>query len=56
MKIGKLVKQHIKQVFFRCDNAEHGEIYSLLDPEFSKNTFRINFPFCVELGNIEQTQ
>ena len=56
MKIGKLVKQHIKQIFFYCDNVEHDEIYSLLDPKYSKNTFGVNFPFCIELENIEQSQ
>jgi 5-methylcytosine-specific restriction endonuclease McrA len=53
MKIGKLVKQYIKQVFFHCDNMEHDEIYSLLDPQYSKNAFGINFPFCIELEKIE---
>ena len=56
MKIGKLVKRHIKQIFFHCDNVEHDEIYSLLDPKYSKNTFGVNFPFCIELENIEQSQ
>jgi hypothetical protein len=56
MKIGKLVKRHIKQVLFHCDNVDHNEIYSLLDPRYSKNTFGINFPFCIELENIEQSQ
>lgn len=56
MKIGKLVKQHINQIFLYCDNIEHKEIYSLLDPKYSKNTFDINFPFCIELQNLEQSQ
>lgn len=56
MKIGKLVKQHIKQIFCYCDNVEHNEIGFLLDPKYSKNTFGINFPFCIELENIEQSQ
>jgi len=56
MRIGKLVKQHIKQIFFYCDNVGHEEIYSLLDQKYSKNTFGINFPFCIELENIEQSQ
>ena len=55
MKIGKLVKQHIRQIFFHCDNVEHEEIYSLLDPKYSKNTFGIYYPFCTELENIEQS-
>lgn len=56
MKIGKLVKQHIKQIFFHCDNVEHDEIFSLLDPKYSKDKFGINFPFCIELENIEQSR
>jgi 5-methylcytosine-specific restriction endonuclease McrA len=56
MRIGKLVKQHIKQIFFHCDNVEHDEISSLLDPTFSNNIFGTNFPFCIELENIEQSQ
>lgn len=56
MKIGQIVKQHIKQIFFHCDNVEHNEISSLLDSKYSKKTFGINFPFCIELENIEQSQ
>jgi 5-methylcytosine-specific restriction endonuclease McrA len=56
MKIGELVKQHIKQIFFYCDNVEHDEIYSLLDPKYSKKTFGVNYPFCIELENIEWSQ
>lgn len=54
MKIGKLVKQHIEKIFLNCDNFEHDEIYSLLDLEYSKNMFGINFPFCIELENINE--
>jgi 5-methylcytosine-specific restriction endonuclease McrA len=56
MKIGKLVKHHIKQIFFHCDNVEHEEIYALIDPKYSKKIFGVNFPFCMELENIEQSQ
>lgn len=56
MKIGDLIKQHIRQIFFHCDNVDHDEIDSLLDPQYSKNTFGIHFPFCIELENIEQSQ
>ena len=54
MKIGKLVKQHIKQIFFHCDNVAHDEIYSLFDPKYSKKMFGIDFPFCIELENINE--
>jgi len=56
MKIGKLVKHHIKQIFFHCDTVAHNEIYSLLDLRYSKQTFGLNFPFCIELENIEPSQ
>ena len=54
MKIGKLVRQHIKQIFFHCDDVEHGEIYFLLDPKYSKEMFGIDFPFCIELENVDE--
>jgi 5-methylcytosine-specific restriction endonuclease McrA len=56
MKIGELVKQYIKQIFFYCDTVAHDEIYSLLDPQYSKKTFGIHFPFCIELEKIEPSQ
>lgn len=54
MKIGNLVKQHIEQIFFYCDNVDGNEIYSLLDSKYSKSMFGINFPFCIELENINE--
>lgn len=56
MKIGEFVKQFINQVFLYCDTVEHNEINSLLDVQYSKMTFGINFPFCIELENIEPPQ
>ena len=56
MKIGKLVKQFIKPIFSHCDTMAHDEIYSLLDPQYSKKTFGINFSFCAELEQIEPSQ
>src|SRR5262245_17629117 len=56
MKIGKLVKGHIKQIFLHCDSVAHDEIYSLLNSGYSKKTFGVNFPFCIELKNIEPSQ
>jgi 5-methylcytosine-specific restriction endonuclease McrA len=54
MKIGKLVKQHVQQIFEHCETADHGEIDSLLTLRYSKTTFDLNFPFCVELANIPE--
>src|ERR1700683_1906156 len=56
MKIGELVKQHIKQIFFHCDHVEHSQIDSLLDKDYSRNTFGIHFPFCIELENLTRPQ
>lgn len=56
MKIGELVKRHIKQIFLHCDNVEHDEVSSLLNRKYSKQMFGINFPFCIELANIERSQ
>jgi 5-methylcytosine-specific restriction endonuclease McrA len=56
MKIGKLVKRNAKHIFFHCDTVEHDEIYSLLNPQYSKTTFGVNFPFCIEVEDIEPSQ
>lgn len=56
MKIGELVKQYIKPLFFYCDTVAHDEIYSLLDPQYSKKTFGVYYPFCIEVENIEPSQ
>jgi 5-methylcytosine-specific restriction endonuclease McrA len=56
MRIGKLVKQCIKQIFSHCATVAHDEIYSLLDPQYSKKALGINFPFCIELEKIEPSQ
>lgn len=56
MKIGELVKAYARQVFAYCETVDHGEIDSLLDPDYSKRTFGINFPYCAEVDAIEQSQ
>lgn len=48
MKIGKLVKHHVKKIFQHCDTEEHGELERLMDKKYSKKTFGINYPFCTE--------
>ena len=48
MKIGKLVKQHIKKVFQYCESVDHKELERLKNKKYSKNTFGINYPFCTE--------
>ena len=56
MKIGELVKQNIKKIFYHCETEEHEGLTSLFDLRYSKRTFGINFPFCTKVENIEPTQ
>jgi len=49
MKIGKLVKAHIKKIFQFCEAEDHSELARLMDKDYSKNTFDVNFPFCTEV-------
>lgn len=48
MKIGKLVKYHVKKIFQHCETVDHDEFRRLQDKRYSKNTFGINYPFCTE--------
>jgi len=52
MKIGQLVKLHIKEIFKHCETRDHGELDRLLDKRYSKKTFGINYPFCSEIYSI----
>lgn len=56
MKIGQLVKLHIKKILYYCDTYDHGELPRLMDPAYSKETFGINFPFCTEVSEIPTEQ
>lgn len=56
MRIGQLIKAHIKQIFSYCDSVEHDEILSLLDPVYSKRTFGLNFPFCVAIEDMQPSE
>lgn len=53
MKIGKLVKNHIQGICDHCNAVEHEEICRLSDPNYSKKTFDLNFPFYKEIDKIE---
>ena len=46
MKIGKYVQQYINQIFDSCDDKQ---LNSLLDLEYARETFKIGFPFCIEI-------
>ncbi|MBE1302020.1 MAG: HNH endonuclease [Alteromonadaceae bacterium] len=56
MKIGKLVKTHIKKIFQYCDTVDHNELEMLMDKKYSKSTFGINYPFCTESGLIPKKE
>ena len=55
LKIGALVRAYIKRIFFYCDNNPN-EINRLLEEQYSKDTFGINYPFCTEIKNIEPSK
>lgn len=52
MKIGQLVKQHIRQILFHCDTVDYNELSRLLDFDYSNRAFGLNFPFCRETVHI----
>ncbi len=52
MKIGRLVKRHIKRIFHYCDTSDHDELDRLMDKKYSKKIFDINYPFCTEVSLI----
>ena len=56
MRIGQFIKAHIKQIFAYCDSVDHDEINSLINPEYSKRVFEINFPFCTAIEGIEKSE
>jgi hypothetical protein len=49
MKIGRLVQIHIGKIFQNCDD---NELINLMDKQYSKDAFDINYPFCAEQENI----
>ena len=55
MEVGKLVKHHIQQILWYCD-VDHDELPSLLDPNYSKKVFGINFAFCIEVDEFERNE
>jgi len=53
MLIGKLVKEHISKIFDYCETQNPDELFNLMNKEYSKRVFNINFPFCKEIKLIE---
>lgn len=52
IKIGQLVKNHIHKIFHYCQLEDQDELARLMDKNYSKRVFNINFPFCKELNQI----
>jgi len=52
MKIGQLIKEYVKKIFYYCETVDHDELMKLMDAAYSKKTFDINFPFCAETSKI----
>ena len=56
MKIGKLVKYHTKKIFQYCETVDHAELQRLENKKYSKMTFGIGFPFCLETSLIPKDE
>jgi len=52
VKIGILVKNYIYKLFHYCEIEDRDELYRLMDKDYSKTVFNINFPFCKPADNI----
>ena len=55
MKIGKMVQKYIPKIFAYCEKNPN-ELNHLLNKEYSKQNFGINFPFCLEAEIITPEQ
>lgn len=51
MKIGQLVKTYIPLIFNYCTSVDDLELEKLSNKIYSKETFGINFPFCVTIDS-----
>jgi hypothetical protein len=49
LPIGKFVQSYIGKIFEACDD---NELTKLMDKQYSKTVFDINYPFCAELEAI----
>lgn len=56
IKIGTLVKNHIKKIFQYCETQDRDELFRLMDKEYSKRVFNINYPFCKELSLLTELE
>ena len=56
MRIGQLVKHHIRKIFHYCETEDHSELSRLTDSDYSKETFDINYTFCTDSDQIPQDE
>jgi len=56
MRIGKLVKLYVPDIFHYCENNDMSELSRLMNKVHSKQTFNINFPFCSECSSISKSE
>lgn len=52
MKVGQLVKRNVPAIFQYCETSDPSEFARLQDPQYSKETFDINYPFCKPVSKI----
>jgi len=55
MSAGEYVYKNIKSIVNYCHNVNHNELDNLLDINYSKRTFDINFPFFIDINDIDET-
>ena len=51
MKIGELVKNYIPHILNYCTSTDFRELERLCHKGYSKDTFDINYPFCVKIDD-----
>jgi len=56
MKIGQFVKAQVREILANCDANDHDELGRLLDAEYSKSTFNLNYQFCVDIDFLSPDQ
>ncbi len=56
MKIGQFVKRNVRAVFQYCETSDPSEFVRLQDPQYSKETFDINYPFCKPVSKISSEE
>jgi RecB family endonuclease NucS len=54
MKIGEMVKNSLSKIKYYCENVDNNELNNLLNFDYSKRTFGINFPFFIETKDINE--